>query len=68
VKFALPWWAYSFPLAAISIASFLFGEITGGIYSLVFAHLILVFLTGLIITLTYKTAKAAIANQICQPE
>ena len=68
VKFALPWWAYSFPLAAISIASFLFSEITGGIYSLVFAHLILVFLTGLIITLTYKTAKAAIANQICQPE
>ena len=68
VKFALPWWAYSFPLAAISIASFLFSEITGGIYSLVFAHLILVFLTGLILVLTYKTTKAAIANQICQPE
>ncbi len=68
VKFALPWWAYSFPLAAVTIASFLFSEITGGIYSLIFAHLLLVFLTGLIVTLIYKTSKAAVENKICLPE
>lgn len=68
VKFALPWWAYSFPLAAVTIASFLFSEATGGIYSLIFAHLMLAFLTGLIITLIYKTSKAALENKICQPE
>lgn len=68
VKFALPWWAYSFPLAAMTIASFLFSEITGGIYSLIFAHALLAFLTGLILTLVYKTTKAALENKICQPD
>ena len=68
VKFGLPWWAYSFPIAAVTIASFLFSELTGGIYSLILAHVLLVFLTGLIATLVYKTTQAALSNQICQPE
>ena len=68
VKFGLPWWAYSFPIAAVTIASFLFSELTGGIYSLILAHVLLAFLAGLIATLVYKTTKSAINNQICQPE
>ena len=68
IKYYLSWWAYSFPLAAITIASSLMYSITNIIiYKLIFFTL-LTFLSIFIIILILNTIKAIIANKICLPE
>lgn len=65
--FFLSWWAYSFPLAAISIASMLMYEQTDGI---VFAWLgggLLTVLTLLVALLVFRTTKAVLGHRICVP-
>jgi len=68
IKFYLSWWAYSFPIAALTIASFLmysktqfvlFQYITLGLY---------IFLVILILYLIIKTISLAIKGKICIPE
>ncbi len=68
VSFALPWWAYSFPVAAITIATMIMQEKVGGIFfeimSLVFYGLLVI----LLFTLVYKTLYAMKHKHICVPE
>ena len=65
--FFLSWWAYSFPLAAISIASMVMFEQTGsGFYAWVAGGL-LVILTGVVVLLLARTANAVIRHRICVP-
>jgi tellurite resistance protein len=68
MPFALSWWALTFPLAALSIASFRFGimdesPVHTGIGVVVLAALILI-VAGLI----GRTLLAATRGEICRPE
>ncbi|OCW57996.1 C4-dicarboxylate ABC transporter [Hoeflea olei] len=68
LPFALSWWALTFPLAALSVASYLFASETGSD-----AHKVVGFgLTGALViavaTLVWRTARAIRAREICRPE
>ncbi len=65
LQFFLSWWAYSFPMAAISIATLVMYETTQNrIYSIM-ALVLLSLLTLFISMLIFKTIKAVLNNQIC---
>ncbi|SJZ50950.1 tellurite resistance protein [Trichlorobacter thiogenes] len=68
VKFALPWWAYSFPTAAITIASTIMLEKIGGVFFATLVTFLLVFLTSLVVLLIVKTIQAIAKGEICEPE
>ncbi|WP_321449547.1 SLAC1 anion channel family protein [uncultured Cohaesibacter sp.] len=68
ISFAMSWWAYSFPLAALTISTLLYAEkIQSGIHETIgyglFGLLVLV-----IIGLLIRTMKAILGGDICQPE
>lgn len=68
IKFYLSWWAYSFPIASITVATALMLKETGiEIYKYIFFILILI-LTAFIITLIFNTLKAASKGEICKKE
>lgn len=68
LQFGLPWWAYSFPMAALTLATFKFYELTGFAYMKT-AGLVLYGLTTVLITiLLLNTLKAAMQGKICVPE
>ncbi|MGC9008632.1 MAG: SLAC1 anion channel family protein [Halothiobacillaceae bacterium] len=68
VKFALPWWAYSFPMAAITIATMIMLEKLGGAFFASLAPLLLTLLTLLIVVLIVNTVRAMMRGEICIPE
>jgi tellurite resistance protein len=68
LDFFLSWWAYSFPLAAISISSMVMYEQTGsGFYAWAGGGLLL-FLTSVVAVLLVRTANAMLGHRICVPE
>jgi tellurite resistance protein len=68
IPFALSWWALSFPVAALSIASFLHAHGGGGdAYRLIGAGL-LALLVGLILFLLVRTVIGIARHEICVPE
>lgn len=68
LAFALPWWAYSFPLAAMTIASTVMLEKVGGTFFAVLVPLLLAVLLALVAMLIVRTALAMLRGQICVPE
>jgi tellurite resistance protein len=68
LPFALSWWAYSFPIAAVTVASLAMAERTG----LAFFHYLGIglhlVLAAVIVVLVVKTAGAARAGKVCAPE
>lgn len=65
--FFLSWWAYSFPLAAISIASMVMFEQTGiAFYAWIGGGLLLI-LTAVVLLLVARTAHAVVRRRICLP-
>ena len=68
VPFYLSWWAYTFPVAALSLATFRYQAMTGrdgfGILGTVLV-LALVVLTTVIV---FRTARALIRGDLCLPE
>lgn len=66
--FALSWWALSFPIAALTLASFRFAELTGSgfhaVLSVLFYALLLVIMAALIL----RTLKAIRSGEICVPD
>ncbi len=65
LKFFLSWWAYSFPIAAITIASLIMLKETGaGLYAWI-AGLLLALLTTLIAMLLVRTGQAVLRREIC---
>lgn len=68
LSFSLSWWAYSFPMAAITIASLQYYELSG--YTPVrWIAIILLALTTVIITgLVLRTLLAILRGAICLPE
>ena len=61
-------WAYSFPLAAVSIATFLMGKRTGLVFFTGLAATLLAILSLLIVVLLGKTVGAIQRTAICVPE
>ncbi|MDP2697431.1 SLAC1 anion channel family protein [Thalassospira sp.] len=68
LPFALSWWALSFPVAALTIASLMFSEMTGSMTHRVIGLGLLVFLLVVVAGLLLRTAAAIRANEICKPE
>jgi tellurite resistance protein len=68
LRFFLSWWAYSFPLAAVTIASLLmYDQMAGRAYLYIGASLLLL-LTGIVTLLLSRTLRAVRKHGICVPE
>lgn len=68
LDFVLSWWAYSFPIAALTISTFVYAEMTGSIAHLYGAYGVFAVLSMVIALLLVRTTKAIFAGEICQPE
>jgi tellurite resistance protein len=68
LPFFLSWWAYSFPLAAITIASFVVYEKTQNVVYLWIASSLLALVTTLVGIITIATLKAIRKHGICVAE
>jgi tellurite resistance protein len=68
IPFALSWWALSFPLAALSIASFSYAHNTGSGSHLWIGAGLLALLIVVVAGLIFRTGKAMSAGLICIPE
>lgn len=68
IPFFLSWWAYSFPLAAVSVASTLMYRLTQNGFFLVAASALAGLLVLVILFLSAKTLKAVTQKQICREE
>ena len=65
LPFAISWWAYTFPLAAITNASFLIYELHTGKWFGYIAALLIAMLTALILHVSVKTLIAIKNKQLC---
>ncbi len=68
INFYLSWWAYSFPLAAKTLASFLMLSLTHDSFLRLIAWFELAFLTLIIAILIVKTVQAVSRGEICVEE
>ncbi|MDX2485144.1 MAG: SLAC1 anion channel family protein [Pseudodonghicola sp.] len=68
LPFALSWWALSFPVAAMTIASFLYARLAQSGSHLVVGYVALVALVVIIVGLLFRTLIAIFRDEICQPE
>jgi len=68
LPFAMSFWALSFPLAALTIASFRYGAATQTALFTFLGTALLFLLTGVIVGLILRTLRAAHAGKICVPE
>ena len=68
VRFFLSWWAYSFPVAALTIASVLMYRQTDVRFFYVLACVVFAVLIGIICTLAVLTIRAVVKCQICVEE
>ncbi|PID49102.1 MAG: C4-dicarboxylate ABC transporter [Proteobacteria bacterium] len=65
LQFFLSWWAYSFPLAAMTLATFLMYEIDGSAFFMYLGFSLLIILTAVIVLLLVKTLNAIRQKAIC---
>lgn len=65
LKFFLSWWAYSFPLAAMTIATLLMAQQTGSAFYSWLAAGLLGLLSLVILVLAWRTALAVWRKEIC---
>lgn len=68
LPFSMAWWAYSFPVAAFTIASALFAESTGASFQRTLSFIAYGVLCAVIAMLVAKTFAAMRRNEICRPE
>lgn len=68
LDFAISFWALSFPFAAATIASFRFAAVAGSEVHKVIGLVLLIALCVIIAALLVRTARAALAGEICVPE
>lgn len=68
LPFALSWWALSFPIAALTIASFLFARIEHSAFHQTVGLVALVVLLAVVLGLILRTIKAIARHEICVPE
>ncbi|OYW61713.1 MAG: C4-dicarboxylate ABC transporter [Rhizobiales bacterium 12-68-15] len=68
MPFYLSWWAYSFPLAAMTIASYAMHEKSGLPAYLLIAHGLLAITACVVAGLALRTGLAATRHELCVPE
>ncbi|QOG12393.1 SLAC1 anion channel family protein [Arcobacter sp. FWKO B] len=68
VSFAITWWAYTFPLAAITLATILRYELTSSYTTYIIAHILIAVTTFVVAIVAYKSIKAALNKEICIKE
>lgn len=68
IKFFLSWWAYSFPLAALTLATMTMYRLTGSDFMRLLAAVLAFILVVAIGGLLWLTARAAQRNEICTPD
>ncbi|MFQ6372018.1 SLAC1 anion channel family protein [Shewanella sp. YIC-542] len=68
VPFFLSCWAYSFPLAALTIATAKMGKLLPGSIFYGLSQMLLILLSVIILWLAVKTLRAVMAGKICKPE
>lgn len=68
IKFYLSWWAYSFPVAAITIATVLMASKTGSLFYQALGYGLLTFLSVLVLILIARTMRAVVHREICVEE
>lgn len=67
LHYYISWWAYSFPLAAVAIATLIMYELTGLLAFAVIGWILLSLVTLVVIFLLYRTAVAVGGRSICIP-
>lgn len=65
LKFFLSWWAYSFPIAAITIATLIMAELSGAAFYAWLAAVLLALLSAVIAVLLGRTLQAVGKREIC---
>jgi tellurite resistance protein len=68
LPFALSWWALSFPIAALTVATLRYGALAGSEPHDWLGLGLLALLLGVILMLVLRTLRAALRGEICQPE
>lgn len=68
LPFALSFWALSFPLAAMSVASFRFGDLSGSAVHTILGWAWLTCLALVVAVLLWRTTLAVVRREICRPE
>ena len=68
LPFFISAWAYSFPLAAMTIATFEMSARSGQAFYAGLSWMMLAVLSGVVALLAFKTLRAASRGQICVPE
>ena len=68
ISFAMSWWAYSFPLAALTISTLLYAEKMSSSFHQAVGYCLYGLLVLVIVGLLLRTLKAIFASEICQPE
>ena len=68
LQFYLSWWAYSFPLAAVTTATFVMARVGGNGHYTVLGEGLLVLTTALIALLLVRTIVEIRVRGICRPE
>lgn len=68
IRFYLSWWAYSFPLAAFTLATVLMFHVTGLPFFRVLAGVVLAVLVALVSVLIVLTVRAISRGEICVEE
>lgn len=68
LRFSLSWWAYSFPVAALSVSSMSYGQMAGVMPLIWLGEAVFALLVALIALLLWRTLRAAMQGEICVPE
>ncbi len=68
LPFALPWWALSFPVAGLSLASFKYAALVGSQAHVWIGVGVLILLVGIVTALVLRTGVGLLRNEICVPE
>jgi tellurite resistance protein len=68
LKFFISWWAFTFPMAAITIATILYYQLTQQIFFAYLSYLLLTLTTLIIATVAGRTIQHMIKGEICVVE
>ena len=68
VPFFISSWAYSFPVAALTVATIKMAHLTSSLFFQTISVVLLCMLTGLLLWLVTRTVKAIFAAEFCRPE
>ena len=68
IKFYISWWAYTFPVVAISIATMLMYHETGSIFFNQLSWFFMILLSIIMVYVSYRTIKAIRCGHICVEE